>query len=215
MLSLLKRICTTFRRDQSGTMTVEAAIAFPMLIWAATATYTFFDVYKAQNTTYRSNYTISDVLSRETSSLDYNYLLGMFKVYQFMTNADNESWIRVSQLQCVSNCTDEATRVLAFDWSRGVNGARDLTDNDFDFFKNKVPLLAQSDRLVLVETSMTYTPPFPRFLMDFGSREMVSHSVTRPRFAPQLIWDPAYDPSDGGSHEDGSGTDDGAIDPPA
>ena len=203
-----------FRADQAGTATVEAVIALPMLLWAGTATFIFFDAYKAQNTTYRANYTISDVLSRETSSVDYNYLAGMYKVYRFMTNANSDSWIRVSQLQCVSDCDDEDTRVLQFDWSHAVNGVRSLEDVDFDFYRSKIPLLARSDRLVLVETFMQYHPPLKSILMDFGSQNLVSYTVTRPRFAPQLLWDPAYDPSDGGGHEDGSeDPEDGVSDP--
>lgn len=205
MLGLILERCRKFKSGQRGSMSVEAVFAFPMLLWAATGTYTFFDAYKAQNATYRANYTISDMLSRETQAVDANYMTGLYKVYRFMTLADTEdSWIRISQLQCASNCTDEATRVLSFDWSHGVNGARNLTDVDFDFYQDKIPLLAQSDRLVLIETSLNYKPPFAKSLISFPERNLVSHVVTRPRFAPQIIWDPDYDPSDGGGHEDGS-----------
>lgn len=135
-------------------------------------------------------------------------MTGLYKVYRFMTLADAEnSWIRISQLQCQSNCTDEATRVLSVDWSHRVNGARNLTDVDFDFYQDKIPLLAQSDRLVLIETSLNYKLPFAKSLISFPERNPVSHVVTRPRFAPQIIWDPNYDPSDGGGHEDGSDDD--------
>jgi hypothetical protein len=205
MFSFISRFCKEFRSEQSGSLSVEAVFAFPMLLWAATGTYTFFDAYKAQNATYRANYTISDMLSRETNSIDYNYISGLYKVYRYMTNADAEdSWIRVSELVCVSDCADEANRVLAFDWSRGVNGARDLTDQDFAFYADKIPLLAQGDRLVLIETSLRYKPPFANALVSFPARDLVSHVVTRPRFAPQIVWDPSYDPSDGGTHADGS-----------
>ncbi len=205
MLRIASRLCKKFRSEQTGSMSVEAVFAFPMLLWAATGTFTFFDAYKAQNATYRANYTISDMLSRETNSVDYNYISGLFKVFRYMTMADQDgSWIRVSQLQCVSSCADEEARVLAFDWSRGVNGARNLTEADFGFYADKIPLLAQGDRLVLIETSLTYQPPFANALVSFPERELVSHVVTRPRFAPQILWDPAYDPSDGGGHQDGS-----------
>jgi len=210
MLSFVSRLCRKFRSEQSGSMSVEAVFAFPMLLWAATATFTFFDAYKAQNATYRANYTISDMLSRETNAVNANYMNGLFKVFRFMTLADaNDSWIRVSELQCVSNCTNEEERVLNFEWSHGVNGARNLTNADFDFYASKIPLLAQGDRLVLVETSMNYQPPFAKSLVSFPERDLVSHVVTRPRFAPQIIWDPNYDPSDGGTHADGSEDDSG------
>jgi len=193
-----------FRSDQKGSLSVEAVFAFTMLLWAATGTYTFFDVYKAQNASYRANYTISDMLSRETDSIGTAYMNGMFKVYRYMTKADvNNSWIRISQVQCLDDCDDGDARELEMEWSHGANGARDLTAADFAFYNNLIPLLAQSDRLVLVETSMLYSSPFSSSLVSFPDRDLVSHVVTRPRFAPQLIWDDTgYTPNPGEGHDD-------------
>jgi hypothetical protein len=193
-----------FRSDQKGSLSVEAVFAFPMLLWAATGTYTFFDVYKAQNASYRANYTISDMLSRETDSIGTAYMNGMIKVYRYMTKADvNNSWIRISQVQCLDDCDDGDARELEMEWSHGANGARDLTAADFAFYNNLIPLLAQSDRLVLVETSMLYSSPFSSSLVSFPDRDLVSHVVTRPRFAPQLIWDDTgYTPNPGEGHDD-------------
>lgn len=39
-----------------------------------------------------------------------------------------------------------------------------------------------------VETSRQYIPPFANALVSFTERDLVSHTVTRPRFAPQLCW---------------------------
>lgn len=195
----------SFRKDQRGSVSVEAVFAFPMLLWAATALYTFFDIYKAQNATFRANYTISDMLSREKEAIDVNYLNGIYKVYRYMTRADpDNSWIRVSQIQCKNECDDLAFRELEMEWSKSVNGARSMTNDDFTFYNEHIPLLAQSDRLILVETSMLYQPPFSNALVSFPARNLVSQVVTRPRFSPQLIWDDTgYDSSGGGSHDDG------------
>lgn len=205
MISQFFKKSLGFRSDQKGSLSVEAVFAFPMLLWAATATYTFFDAYKAQNASYRANYTISDMLSRETDAIDWNYLNGIYKVYRYMTFAPvDDSWIRVSVVQCLDDCEDGENRELEMEWSHGANGARSLTDVDFAFYNDLIPLLAQSDRLILVETSMNYKPPFASALVSFAERDLVSHVVTRPRFAPQLLWDDAdYDPNSGGGHDDG------------
>lgn len=194
-----------FRCDQKGSLSIEAVFAFPMLLWAATGTYTFFDVYKAQNASYRANYTVSDMLSRETNTIGTPYLNGMFKVYRYMTNADaDNSWIRISQVQCIDDCSDGENRELEMEWSHAVNGARSLTEADFAFYNDLIPLLAQADRLVLVETSMLYSSPFSSSLVSFPDRDLVSHVVTRPRFAPQLIWDDSgYTPDPDEVHDDG------------
>lgn len=200
-----------FRSDQKGSLSIEAVFAFPMLLWAATGLYTFFDIYKAQNATYRANYTISDMLSRETDSIGTPYMNGMYKVFRYMTHADApNSWIRISQVQCVDDCADGEHRELEMEWSHGANGARSLTDADFTFYNELIPLLAESDRLILVETSLLYTAPFANSLISFPPRDLVSHVVTRPRFAPQLIWDDSgYTPDADDSHDDGG--DDGNV----
>lgn len=189
MSNFLCKFFRQFRSEQNGSLSVEAVFAFPLLLWAATASYTFFDAYKAQNASYRANYTISDILSRETESVDSAYLEGLLRVFRFMTSGDaSTTWIRVSVVQCTANCTDEANRVLEFDWSHGANGARSLTAIDFNHYGSKIPLFPIGDKLILVETSLDYKPPFSNALVSFPERKLVSHVVTRPRFGPQLLW---------------------------
>ncbi|MBV1869089.1 MAG: pilus assembly protein [Marinosulfonomonas sp.] len=189
MSNFFSKFFCKFRSEQDGTLSVEAVFAFPLLIWAATATYTFFDAYKAQNASFRANYTISDILSRETESVDLAYLNGLMTVFRFMTFGDAAtSWIRVSLVQCTADCTDEASRDLEFDWSHGANGAPSLLAADFDVYGSKIPLFPIGDKLILVETSLDYTPPFANMLVSFPERKLVSHVVTRPRFGPQLLW---------------------------
>ncbi len=178
-----------FSRDEKGSLSIEAVFAFPMLFWAATATFTFFDAYKAQNTSYRANYTISDMLSRETDPVDQNYLDGLHKVFRYMTHSGPENtWIRVSVIRCTANCADQDNRQLEWVWSHSANGARSLTADDMTFYFDKIPLMAFGDRLIFVETSRQYSPPFANALVSFAERNLVSHVVTRPRFAPQLLW---------------------------
>ncbi len=186
-MNMLARMRRFLRKDERGSLSVEAVFAFPMLFWAATATFTFFDAFKAQNTSYRANYVISDMLSRETASIDHNYIEGLHRVFRYMTHSGVEnSWIRVSEVTCTANCNDEATRILKWDWSEGVNGARDLTSADLTFYRSQIPLMAYGDHLILVETSREYKPPFAQALTSFAARDIVSHVVTRPRFAPKL-----------------------------
>jgi hypothetical protein len=189
MKRLFQKVRGFFNSDERGSLSVEAVFAFPMLFWAATATFTFYDAYKAQNTSYRANYTISDMLSRETNPVNQNYIDGLNRVFRYMTHTGPESsWIRVSVVQCTANCGNETTRELSFVWSHSASGARSLTSADVPFYKTKIPLLPAGDRLILVETSRQYIPPFASALVSFAERNLVSHVVTRPRFAPQLLW---------------------------
>ena len=188
MLKFLNQKIRNFRRSQAGTLSIEAVLAFPMLLWAATATFTYFHAFKAQNASYRANYTISDMLSRETDAIDEDYLQGMHNVFRYMTQANGSTtWIRVSVVECMDLC-DQAGRVLDFEWSHSVNGAPTLINADFAIYDQIIPVLPKGDRLILVETSIDYEPPFPSALVSFPKRTLLSHTVTRPRFAPQLLW---------------------------
>ena len=179
-----------FANDEKGSLSIEAVFAFPMLFWAATALFTFFDAYKVQNASYRGNYTISDMISRETEPIDQTYVDGLHQVFRFMTHTGPEtSWLRVSVVKCNSDCGDEAARDLEFVWSHSAGGARSLTAADLPFFADKIPLMAFGDPLILVETSRQYRPPFASALVSFAERNLVSHVVTRPRFANQVCWE--------------------------
>lgn len=195
-----------FKSDQKGSLSVEAVFAFPMLFWAATATFTFFDAYKVQNTSYRANYTISDMLSRETTAIDQPYIDGLHKVFRYMTHTGPEtSWIRVSVVSCSDDCASEDDRVLNFKWSEAAAGARSLDANDLLFYRDQIPLMAKGSQLILVETSREYNPPFANALVSFAERDLVSHVVTRPRFAGNFCFITCVTPG-GSDGDDGDGS---------
>ncbi len=206
MKKFVINIIRSFKSDQKGSLSVEAVFAFPMLFWAATATFTFFDAYKVQNTSYRANYTISDMISRKTDNLDQAYVDGLHKVFRYMTHTGPESsWIRISRVSCYSSCTDEANRDIRFDWSASANGARELDASDLLFYKDQIPLMAKGSQLILVETSREYKPPFSNALVSFPERDLVSHVVTRPRFAGNLCFENDCAIPGGIDEDDGTG----------
>ena len=207
MYKSISRLLRRFRSETQGSMSVEAVLFLPLLLWAITATYTFFDVYKVQNNTYRANYTISDMLSRETGAINSAYTDGLYSVFQYMTEADpNNSWIRVSVINCVQDCGGD-DRVLQFDWSQGVNGALGRIDEDLPTMNDIIPLFSLGDRLILVETSSDYEPPFKSSLTNFSARTIKTNVATRPRFAPQLLWEgPGSGVADAEDSPEGPGT---------
>ena len=204
MIALVKSKFRRIRRDERGSLSVEAVLVLPLLFWAIIATFTFFHAYKAQNATFRANYTISDILSRQTDEIGTDFLRGMHNVFQFMTLAKTDgTWIRVSVVQCKQDCETE-DRVLDMVWSHGTNGARSMSNADFEHWESLVPWLPKGDSMIVVETSMQYKPPFENFLVSFPERALVSHSVTRPRFVPQLVWENSNNGNDSNAQTDDS-----------
>ena len=173
MIRILIKSARGFWGEQKGSLSVEAAIVMPLLFWAITATFTFFHAYKAQTGAYRANYTISDILSRETSQIGPGYLSGLHNVYQYMTLAQTEgTWLRLTVVRCLDKCTQD-DRELDIMWSRSTNGARQLANVDVDFWEPKVPWVPKGDSLILLETSSNYEPPFTNFLLSFPSRTLL------------------------------------------
>lgn len=184
----IKSVMTRFRKDQTGSLSVEAVIILPLLFWAICATYTYYNAFKVQNAVNRANYTLGDIVSRETGTVTPDYVTGLHNLYQYMTRAkDENTWIRVSTVTCKRRC-DKDTRVLRINWSYGTGGAHSLKNSEIRSVEEMIPLLPKGDSLILVETNSVYKPLFKGMVPTFGDTNMASYSVTRPRFAQQIVW---------------------------
>ena len=175
-------------REEAG-LSVEAVLVLPFLLWGFAAMFAFFDVYHARSLALKGNYAIADLLSRETNSIDMDYLDGTEKVYTYLTQADDSAWIRVTSVRCQRRCDDQTRRVLRRDWSRATDGKPRLSDLDVNTdFRDLIPMIAQGDRVIMVETYLRYTPPINPVLTGVTARDIYDISMTRPRFSPQLCW---------------------------
>ena len=189
MFLKLKNPFRPFSEDQRGSLSVEAVLILPILFWAICATYTFFHAFKVQNAANRANYTISDILSRETDLVNADYINGLHNLYEYMSrNRDGGTWIRVSVVTCRTRC-DKENRQLVMEWSQATGSATAYGSSDIGSLEQYIPQLPKGDSLTMVETSSDYEPMFQGIVPNFGSRKLVSQSVTRPRFTQQLVWD--------------------------
>jgi len=178
-----------FHRDDEASLSVEAVLVLPLLLWGFAATYAFFDVYRAKNLSLKANYAVSDLLSRETNPIDMAYLDGTEKVFRYLTRTSSTSWLRVTVVHCTADCT-AANRTLERDWSKATDNLPTYSNEDImQHFEPIIPWIATGERVIIVESGMHYTPPFSQALTGVGSRDFVDIVMTRPRFAPQLCWD--------------------------
>ncbi|RME15903.1 MAG: pilus assembly protein [Alphaproteobacteria bacterium] len=184
-----------FARDESASLSVEAAIIAPLLLWTFLATYTYFDVFRYKSLALKGNYAISDLLSRETSTINDDDITGIKNVYRYLTQSNMQSWVRVTVVHCAENCAtlnDPGTdRTLEVDWSASSEAGQDVWTNDtiMDQFNDIVPSIASGERVIIVETRMQYEPPFAAELTGIDTTEFYDVVVTRPRFAPQLCFE--------------------------
>lgn len=191
----LGRVVTRFGRDEDASMSVEAALIAPLLFWGFLATYSYFDVYRVRNVALKSNYAISDLLSREAKTIDMNYLTGVKNLFRYLTRSDASSWVRVSVVYCEDGCAEKDSentqpRTLAADWSRATDGIPTFSNSDInEHFDDIIPLIAAGERVIIVETTMEYEPPFAAELTGIGDQVFNDIIITRPRFSQQLCFE--------------------------
>lgn len=179
-----------FWREDAAGMTVEAVMIIPLLFWAILATYSYFDVYHVRGLAVKGNFAISDLLSRETNPITPEYLAGIEDVFEYLTQSGDSSWLRVTVVHCDSDCDDPDGRDLDLDWSEATDSHVSLTAQDLNSTYNDViPLIAFGERVIMVETSLDYNPPFNTVLDGLEPRTMRDVIMTRPRFSGQLAWD--------------------------
>ena len=83
-----------FAAAESGALSVEAVIIFPILLWAFIAMFVFWDAFKAQNINLKATYTVADLISREDDPIDAAYVDGMNDVYEFLIARDDGNDLR-------------------------------------------------------------------------------------------------------------------------
>ncbi len=118
---------------------------------------TFTDAFRVRGMATDATAVIADSLSRQTTPINAADLLGLQSVAKQLTGY--EVSLRVTQVRCILNCDSLTRRILAVDFSQGI-GLGSLLDLDFiaGLSRDRVPLMANGDRLVLVETSFMHEP---------------------------------------------------------
>jgi len=175
------RLCH-FAADTRGSVTVEAAIMLPLLVWAYCALFTFFDAYRQTSVNHKAAYTISDMVSRESTPIDDGFLDGSFEMLNFLTRSDNERRMRVSVIRYDDDSGDHTV-----EWSQ-TRGTIAALDNDgITDWDAKLPSMVDEERLILVETWSDYSAPF--HIVGLNNLTIETFVFTRPRFSMQVCWE--------------------------
>lgn len=183
MLSRVLLSCRRFARSARGSITVEAVLILPLLFWAYIATFAFFDAFRQQNVTMKASYTLADMVSRETEALTPSDIEGLNGIYDYLTTSNQPTWIRITSVYW-----DDTNQVFRQAWSYASRGHDALTDTTLQGAAELIPAMSVGDTVVLVETFLIYDPVFN---VGLEQRLMAQTIVTRPRFASQVVFDPA------------------------
>lgn len=177
----LQQALRQFRDDTRGVVSIEMVLILPLLFWSFAAVATFFDAYRTRSLAEKAAFTISDILSRETNAVDATYITNTRVLFDALADSGDESSLRVSVISWNSGSAS-----YEVDWSE-VRGTsfQVLENTHMDELETRLPVMADSDVLILVETLNRYQP-----LLDVGLGDSVIDTFvfTRPRYAPQLVF---------------------------
>lgn len=195
-INRLKSRIRAFWEDTSGVVTLEFALAMPILFWSFMASYVFFDGYRQSAINLKAAYTISDLISRETEKINNNYIDSMVTLMEMMTRTPSDVDVRISVIRW-----DAGDDRYYLDWSANRGFLNELTDNNIADIEEKLPTMPNNERVILVETRNTFVPLFNVGLDDIYLDNFV---FVRPRFVSQVVFE-GMNEGTGSDHDDGTG----------
>lgn len=179
--SILKNRLRRFLDDSQGYVTLEALIVMPALLWLFGVGWVYFDVFRQQGVNQKANYTIGDAISRETDPIDDTYInSAMYLLYTMTKTYGTTSDLRITVVK-YDNRKDKWSVV----WSEARGDYPALQNNDMRDYQERLPIAGHMDQLIVVETWEDYNPVFQVGLDAF---EIKTYSFTRPRYAPQVLF---------------------------
>ena len=170
---MLARLLRQFRSDERGASVLEAVIITPVLIWVYVGSFVFFDAFRTYSSSVKATYAVADVISRQNQTVTAFDMAGFANIFETMVRNNGDVRMRMTQI-----AYDEATDSMSVEWSFATNGeARLFTANLADFV-GLLPDMSDSERLVLVESFIPYTPAFD---MGIDALTFRNFTFTRPR----------------------------------
>ena len=186
-----------FKRGEQGSMTVEAIIVLPTVIFGLLFVYTYFSAFQVKSMANKAAYTVSDYLSRQTEPVDATFIEGLADIYGFLTNTGNKG-LRISSFTWSES---DGSGDYELQWSYAAESGSALTGDTMSEVLPRLPFLVNGETVLLVESTTNWTPIFDVGLTMLPFNDFVA---TKPRFATQVLFD------DGGS-SGGSGSSSGVA----
>lgn len=144
-----------FLRDEDASITIEAVMILPLLLWGYFGMFVLYDGYRAASSNIRASYTISDMLSREDQTVvTQAYVDGLNDIQDVLTQSPHRTVLRVTaveffngQFSINNNCSFSTAGKTA------VTDAT-LTTEILPY----LPTMGSGDVLLVVETWMAFVP---------------------------------------------------------
>ncbi|MFT6426386.1 MAG: Flp pilus assembly protein TadG [Celeribacter sp.] len=171
-----------FKRRDTGSMTVEAVLVLPTVLFGLLFVYTYFAAFQVKSMANKAAYTVSDYVSRQTDPINADFIEGLSDIYGFLTNTGNKS-LRISSFTWSDS---DGTGDYELQWSYAANSGEALTENDIPTVLPRLPVLTNGETVLVVEAATTWAPIFDVGLEALSFPDFVA---TKPRFATQVLFD--------------------------
>jgi len=182
-----------FRRQTDGLVSIEFAFYMPFLLMIFASIYTYFDAFKQESANLKAAYTVSDLISRETNAINNDYIDSMHNLSELLIRSGSSISLRISVIRW-----DTDDNRYYVDWSAVRGGELSAwTDADISNVEDDLPTMPDQERVILVETQNNVDAAFK---IGLPNMEIYNFVFTRPRFAPQIVFEGST--SDGGTHDD-------------
>ena len=177
----LPRALRRFARAERASLSIEAAIMLPLLVFLYAAGFTWFDAYRRDSHTFKATYAIADVLSRRTDLVTPAELDGLQGVFEALVGAaPAAAFMRFSEL----HRSPAGVEVV---WSYATDGQPALSTARLQGLLRQVPTLVPGERVTLVETHLIDRPILR---VGLGERRVINAIPTRQRYEPRLPFAP-------------------------
>jgi len=179
-MKALSRQIKRFHDQEDGLVMTEFLIMIPLLIWTFLALFVYWDAFRTINQAQKATYSISDLVSRQ-SDLNTTFINGTQTVAEYLMGGDSSVKIRITSVKFVALSNE--MRVI-FSRSPG-NRMAQLTTADMNTpaMRARIPLMANQDSVVIVETEIGHKPAFA---VGIPNHYFDNFVVTRPRYNLQV-----------------------------
>ncbi|WP_341366565.1 hypothetical protein [Yoonia sp. BS5-3] len=186
----LKTAINNFWADEDGAvMSLGLLFAVPILVWALLSTFVYLDLFRTELIANKAGITLADMISREENPITDDYIDGAVELLELLTEADDAPDLRVTVVWY-----DEDADALEVSWSEHRGYDAPYTTADMTTLRNRIPIMGNFDRAIIVETRTDYSQPIsysmgPFTGADLNDVEFNTFTVIKPRFTPNFCFD--------------------------
>lgn len=186
-LSRLTNALRRFRREDEGNFVLEAVLIIPFLLWGYIALYSYWGAYRTMTDLQKVSYTISDLISREQTTINAGYITGARNTMNAMLGRGEQVRLRVSSVMW-----RESQSRFIVEWSNSPSGMLPLTTATLSPSQiARIPNMTDGRTAIILEAELDYEPPLSIGLgAAVGLQPMTFREfiVTPPRYAPRIVF---------------------------